>query len=404
MFNSDELGVAGQSRAIHRLNFVAEQYRALQNAVTEIIAVSPDLEQATLQIIQLICLHTDWDFGEIWRIDPENHVLVHQANWWSHSAEFPKFEAVTRQITFTPGLGLPGRVWKMVQPVWIPNVVEDTGFLRAPFAAKEGLRGGVGFPLCSRENVVGVMSFFSRSVRTRDGELLALFEDLGRHIGLFIERERRQLLEREQVQRQIAVQERARLGRDLQSMMLKNLFSIAVTAEILPYLWESNQTKLWYSLGEVRQTIRQTMVESQGLLLPGAFMPESDLRVLLEPLLENLTEKTQCEVSLIVRGQYVLPMDVQVILYCIVQEALQNIIHHAYATNVRISLRTDQSGNELHISDDGKGYDPTKILPDRLGFRIMRGCAEAIAGRLEIGTAPNQGTQISLLWLNPRQE
>src|SRR5436190_14255055 len=101
---------------------ILERHHSLQNVLAEIIAEAPDT--AITRIIQSICTYTDWDFGEVWNIDANNNCLVHQANWHVELARYPKFEEISRQITFSPGLGLPGRVWKTTSPLWIPDVIE----------------------------------------------------------------------------------------------------------------------------------------------------------------------------------------------------------------------------------------------------------------------------------------
>lgn len=376
----------------------SERHQDLQAAITEIIAGSTEPDHATVQIIQTICAYTDWDFGEIWKVDTDNNCLVHQAHSPAGLARYPKFEEISRQITFSPGLGLPGRVWKTTASIWVPDVIEDVNFLRASFARREGLHSGVGIPLHSREGIVGVMTFFSQAVRTPDSELLALFEMIGRFTGLFIERQRAELRERERLQKEAVLQERLRTGHDLQTTTLQNLFNVAVTAEILPYLWESNQTKLWYGLNELRRLTEKTLTNSQQLLSGMPTEQSLETPLFLDPLLTAFKQKFRGDFSVIIHGTEHLPMNIRIAIYCIAQEALENIIQHAFATRLKFSLTLAQGTNTLYITDNGKGFDLNNVLPDRLGLKIMRGCADSIAARLEIVTAASQGTQILLSW------
>jgi PAS domain S-box-containing protein len=106
------------------------------------------------------------------------------------TAHVPEFEAATRGRSFKRGIGLPGRVWESGEPVWIPDVVEDENFPRAPIAARDGLHGAFALPILGRERVVGVMEFFSREIREPDKELLQMFASVGGQIGRFMERKR----------------------------------------------------------------------------------------------------------------------------------------------------------------------------------------------------------------------
>src|SRR5207247_5813614 len=92
--------------------------------------------------------------------------------------------------TFLPGIGLPGRVWSSRESAYIPDVVQDSNFLRAPIAAREGLHAAFGFPILLGGEVVGVMDFFSQNIRPPDQDLLDMMATIGSQIGQFIERKR----------------------------------------------------------------------------------------------------------------------------------------------------------------------------------------------------------------------
>ena len=89
-----------------------------------------------------------------------------------------------------PGMGLPGRVWFSREPAYIPDVVRDSNFLRAPITACDVLHTAFGFPILLRGEVLGVMEFFSHEIRPPDQELLNMMATIGSQIGQFIERKR----------------------------------------------------------------------------------------------------------------------------------------------------------------------------------------------------------------------
>src|SRR5262249_16389447 len=106
------------------------------------------------------------------------------------SVSSEQFERMTREMTFLPGIGLPGRVWSSRAPVWIPDVVRDGNFPRAPVAAAEGLHGAFAFPVVLESEVLGVIDFFSPRIRQPDADLLQMFAAIGSQIGQFVERKR----------------------------------------------------------------------------------------------------------------------------------------------------------------------------------------------------------------------
>ena len=108
--------------------------------------------------------------------------------WHIPSLEAKEFTTVTRRITFSPGVGLPGRVWASAKPAWIVNVVHDANFPRAPVAAKTGLHAAFGFPILAGNDVIGIIEFFSHKIREPDEPLLNMMSAIGSQIGQFIKR------------------------------------------------------------------------------------------------------------------------------------------------------------------------------------------------------------------------
>jgi PAS domain S-box-containing protein len=148
--------------------------------------------EAAPKILQAICEALGWEHGALWTIDRNRDELRCAEIWTSPSVALPEFTAASRQVTFGRGVGLPGRVWSGGQPVWIPDVVQDSNFPRAPIAAREGLHGAFGFPVLLRGEVLSVMEFFSREIRAPDEDLLSMLTSVGNQIGLFADRRRAQ--------------------------------------------------------------------------------------------------------------------------------------------------------------------------------------------------------------------
>ena len=182
--------------AVERLERQAAEHKriwerlAARDAVTQALARSASLADAAPLILQAICESLGWQMGALWTTDPHAGVLRCVETWDGPSGNIPQFEAITRQSTFPPGIGIPGRVWSTRQSCWIPDVTRDANFPRAPVAAKEGLRASFGFPILLGDAVLGVMEFFSREIRQPDDELLRMLGAMGSQIGQFIERKR----------------------------------------------------------------------------------------------------------------------------------------------------------------------------------------------------------------------
>ena len=169
----------------------AEQRLIVQHTVTQMLATAATLEEVTPKILQTVCELLFWDVGILWSIDREASVLRCVEVWHEESVEVPQFEAICRQHTFMPGVGLPGRVWSSHEPAYIPDVVDDTNFPRATHrGARRDCMQRLVFPILLGAEVLGVIEFFSHEIRQPDQELLDMMATLGSQIGQFIERKR----------------------------------------------------------------------------------------------------------------------------------------------------------------------------------------------------------------------
>jgi len=99
-----------------------ERRLAAEHAISQILAVSSSLSDAAPEILRAICESLDGDVGIVWAVDRSANVLRCVEVWHSPEADVTDFEQDTRQRTYPPGAGLPGRVWASEKRVWIPDV------------------------------------------------------------------------------------------------------------------------------------------------------------------------------------------------------------------------------------------------------------------------------------------
>ncbi|MCB9436637.1 MAG: PAS domain S-box protein [Anaerolineales bacterium] len=204
----------------------------------------------------------------------------------------------------------------------------------------------------------------------------------------------------EHVQEMAASAERQRLARDLHDAVSQTLFSASLIAEALPRLWQKHPEEVWNGLGQLSRLTKGALAEMRTLLLelrPHALV-EASFRTLLEHLTTAFASRSSAQIFLEINGERELPPIVQISLYRIAQEALNNIHKHARAAQVQVQLQNFADGVELRVLDDGCGFDPYQIPPDHLGVRIMRERALEIEAQLSITSQPGNGTQIAVLW------
>ena len=176
----------------------SEQHLTAQYAATRVLAESATTGEATHQILQGICESLGWDLGEIWMVDQQANVLRFLDMWHKASLEVQEFEALNRQTTFPPGIGLPGRVWASSEPVWIADVVKELSFSRFKINAQVELQAAFGFPIRSGHKILGVITCFNREIQPPDQDLAKTMNSIGEQVGQFIQRKQAE----EEVQRQ----------------------------------------------------------------------------------------------------------------------------------------------------------------------------------------------------------
>lgn len=196
------------------------------------------------------------------------------------------------------------------------------------------------------------------------------------------------------------LEERQRLARNLHDAVNQSLFSAGLIAEVLPRLWDRDQAEARRSLDDLRRLTRGAMAEMRALLaeLRPSTLTDAELGDLLRLLGNAFSGRTNIPATVTLKGQGVLPDEVQVAIYRLCQEALNNAAKHAEASSVEIVLNQDESSIELNIRDNGKGFDPEQIAPGHYGLSMMHERAQAVGVQLSIISQPGKGTELSIHW------
>ncbi|WP_254563689.1 PAS domain S-box protein [Oscillatoria sp. HE19RPO] len=167
-----------------------QQRQSAQYAIAQVLAEVTTWVDAVPAILQALCESLGWQVGTIWTLHPQENRLHSFQTWHLPGLELQEFLDLTAQITFPPGVGLPGRIWQSRQPAWITDLEKDGNFPRATAALKVGLRTACGFPILLGEKLLGEIECFSDRLQAPDPDLLDLMAAIGSQIGQFIERKR----------------------------------------------------------------------------------------------------------------------------------------------------------------------------------------------------------------------
>jgi PAS domain S-box-containing protein len=206
----------------------------------------------------------------------------------------------------------------------------------------------------------------------------------------------------EHAQELAALQERQRLAQNLHDAVNQSLFSAGLIADVLPRLWERDQDLARKSLNDLRRLTRAAQAEMRALLaeLRPSAITDTDLGDLLHLLGNALSGRLNIPVTVIVGKEIILPPEIQVAFYRICQEALNNIAKHAKASRIDIDLLHDGTAIELHVRDDGLGFNPEQKTLDHghYGLSMMRERAKGAGARLTMTSEPGHGTELILQW------
>lgn len=290
-------------------------------------------------------------------------------------------------------------------PVIIPDVRADTPLARAYRARITALLAGgvpayvgtwMGVPLISRGVVIGVLAFDhdqSEAYTDHHGRLaMAAASQAAAAIA-----NARLLAE---VQSLGAQAERQRLARELHDAVTQQLFSASLIGEVLPQIWATNPTQGAEYLEDLRLLTRGALAEMRTLLveLRPAAITDTPLADLLQQLTAALSGRIRVPIEIQVSGDDRLPDAVQVALYRVAQEALQNVARHAKARQVWVTLALGAEAATLTVRDDGRGFDLSGVPADHFGLAIMRERMAAVGGTFTIESAPGQGTSLHARW------
>jgi signal transduction histidine kinase len=254
-------------------------------------------------------------------------------------------------------------------------------------------------PIITKDEVYGGMLLYYTEPRALSEEEIQLATTFCDQAALAIENARL----REQVEQAAAAAERERLARDLHDAVTQTLFSASVIAESLPRIWATNPQEAQNGIEELRHLTRGALAEMRTMLLElrPAALTEKPLGELLCHLADAVTGQTRIPVLITVEGEAPLQPELQVALYRIAQEALNNVAKHARASRAAVSLRCTPGSVRLEVTDDGCGFDAAALPLEAMGLRIMQERAAGIEAAFEIESQPGQGTRLRVDWPGP---
>ena len=206
-----------------------------------------------------------------------------------------------------------------------------------------------------------------------------------------------QEFQRQLQQSRIEVQEStyASLGKELHD----NVGQLLGTAKILLGITESRMDVVPDTLVSANQSIVKAIQEIRSLakILSVEWLKQFSFNENLVSEVQRINTAGSIEIKLMNNEKY-LPLNAeqQIILFRILQEALQNAMKHANATVIQIQLTLIENLLSLTIADNGKGFEKETIQPSGTGLLNMQHRAQILGGTIAWQKNPERGIVVCI--------
>jgi signal transduction histidine kinase len=278
----------------------------------------------------------------------------------------------------------------------IDSVIDDPEVYQE-VSRRVSARTGMWVPLIVRERVIGVLEIHDKEgpdARFSDDDL-RLAETFAARAAVAVELSQR--VARDAVRRVVEAQEveRQRLARELHDETGQALTSILLGLKPLEEALANHPALA--ALAELREQVVSALQDVRRLAveLRPAVLDDFGLVAALERLTDSFAEQSEIRVDFhSALGETRLPSDAETALYRVVQEALTNIVKHADAHSVSVSVARRESTVAAVIEDDGDGFDPRTSPGGGIGLLGMRERLALLDGRLTVESRPGAGTTV----------
>jgi len=197
--------------------------------------------------------------------------------------------------------------------------------------------------------------------------------------------------------------ERRRFATYLHDHIGQTLFGIHLKLDLLKQSLSTNDDikPLKEVMNSIQQMIRDTRLLTFELSPP--ILHESNLESALDSLTERMHEQYGIMVTLKNdKQEKPLDDDIKIFLFQAVRELLINVVKHAHAKGVSISIQKEHTRIQIHVEDDGVGFIPSSndfSQNQHKGFGLfsIRERLNYLGGSLEINSQPGHGTKITIL-------
>mgnify|MGYP006293300837 FL=1 len=363
--------------------------------VTEEVTSELELDRVLPKVMEIAVDLAGADGGVIALLDEERNVIR-----YPYLHHLPPELA---DVTVSKGEGLSGQVMATGEPVVIDNY--QTYSHAIPAFVDAGLNSVCSVPIVSGDRSFGALSVLSIDKAEAFSEReMALLTAIGRQAGIAIENaylyENMRFYARQITQAQES--ERRRIARELHDDTIQSLVALSRRLEALgtadelsPEQCAADVRDLQGATGEIIKRVRRFSQD-----LRPAILDDLGLLPTLDELTANMNRQDSLDAELRVQGEERrLSSEMELTLFRIAQEALNNVRKHADATRVVTTVELTDSVVKMTVEDNGKGFRPPTLTDHptaagKLGLIGMHERARLLGGSLVVKSEPGEGTKV----------
>jgi signal transduction histidine kinase len=249
-------------------------------------------------------------------------------------------------------------------------------------------------PISVKGSIIGVLDVQSDRPNTFDQNDLELMRSLANQAGVAIDNARLY----EQAKQVAVLEERQRLARELHDSVTQTLYGMSLYAQAaVGQLALGNLEQVAENLREIQDTSQEVLAEMRLLIheLRPPVLERDGLDGALQVRLSAVEERAGLKTTLKYDLAGRLPAAIEEGLYRIAQEALNNVLKHAHARTITVSLSQGDKLVTMEIADDGIGFEPERVKGQGgMGLHAMQERAAAFGGHLAVISKPGEGARV----------
>ena len=189
---------------------------------------------------------------------------------------------------------------------------------------------------------------------------------------------------------------RNRFARDLHDSVKQQVFATSLQIAAARALIEKDTGSAESHLSQADELVRQAQKELNVLIqeMRPAALEGKGLTTALREYVTRWSDGAEIPADFRVQGEREVPLEAEQALFRVAQEALANVAKHSEARHVEIDLVYTRNTVTLRVTDDGRGFDPSRSTGGGFGLQSMRERLVRLGGHVNVESAPGKGTLV----------